>query len=112
MWKLKKGTNELIYKTEIESQPERTNLWLPGARREERNWEVETDTYTLSYTKQVTNKDLIHSTGSYRQYPVINHKWKRIGKRIDTYIYMYIMKSISVPLKLTQYCELTIVQVF
>ena len=30
----KNGTNELIYKTEIESQPERTNLWLPGAKGE------------------------------------------------------------------------------
>ena len=24
------GTNELIYKTEIESQMQKTNLWLPG----------------------------------------------------------------------------------
>ena len=78
MWKLKKGTNELIYKTEIESQPERTSLWLPGARREEINWEVKINTYILSYTKQVTNKNLLCSTGSYRQYPVINHKWKRV----------------------------------
>ena len=78
MWKLKKGTNELIYKTEIESQPERTSLWLPGARREEINWEVKINTYILSYTKQVTNKNLLCSMGSYRQYPVINHKWKRV----------------------------------
>ena len=108
MRKLKKGTNELIYKTEIESEPERTNLWLPGARREEINWEVETDTYTLSYTKQVTSKELLYSAGNHRQHPAINHKWKRI----HTYIHMYIRKSLSVPLKLTQYCELTIVQVF
>ena len=30
MWNLKKGTNELIYKTEVESQTQKTNLWLPG----------------------------------------------------------------------------------
>ena len=30
----KKGTNELIYKTEIESQMQKTNLWLPGGREE------------------------------------------------------------------------------
>ena len=35
MWNLKKyGTNELIYKTEIESQIYKTNLWLPGVREE------------------------------------------------------------------------------
>ena len=26
----KKGTNELSYKTEVESQMQKTNLWLPG----------------------------------------------------------------------------------
>ena len=26
----KNGTNELIYKTEIKSQMQKTNLWLPG----------------------------------------------------------------------------------
>ena len=29
MWNLKYGTNELIYKTETDSQTQRTDLWLP-----------------------------------------------------------------------------------
>ena len=29
MWNLKDNTNELIYKTETDSQTQRTNLWLP-----------------------------------------------------------------------------------
>ena len=30
MWNLKKNdTNELIYKTEIDSETQKTNLWLP-----------------------------------------------------------------------------------
>ena len=29
---LKMGTNKLIYKTEVESQVWKTNLWLPGAK--------------------------------------------------------------------------------
>ena len=29
MWNLKYGTNDCIYKTEIDSQTERTDLWLP-----------------------------------------------------------------------------------
>ena len=28
----KKGTNERIYKTEVEARMQETNLWLPGAK--------------------------------------------------------------------------------
>ena len=30
IWNLKSDTVELIYKTETDSQTQRTNLWLPG----------------------------------------------------------------------------------
>ena len=30
MWNLERGTNEHIYKTEMELQIQKTNLWLPG----------------------------------------------------------------------------------
>ena len=33
MWNLKNDTNELIYKTETDSQTEKTNLWLPKGKR-------------------------------------------------------------------------------
>ena len=37
----KSGTNVLIYKTEIESQMLKPNLWLPRGKGEgERNWET------------------------------------------------------------------------
>ena len=29
VWNLKNDTNELIYKTEMDSQTQKTNLWLP-----------------------------------------------------------------------------------
>ena len=32
MWNLKYDTNELIYKTETESQTQKTNLWLPKGK--------------------------------------------------------------------------------
>ena len=32
MWNLKYETNELIYKTETDSQTQRTDLWLPRGR--------------------------------------------------------------------------------
>ena len=31
----KRGTNELIYRTKVESQMQKTNLWLPGDKWEE-----------------------------------------------------------------------------
>ena len=38
MWNLKYDTNELIYKTETDSQTQKTNLWLPtGLAGAERN---------------------------------------------------------------------------
>ena len=38
MWNLKYGTNESIYKTETDSQPQRTDLWLPRGREEGVGW--------------------------------------------------------------------------
>ena len=33
MWNLKYDTNEFIYKTEIDSQTQKTNSWLPKEER-------------------------------------------------------------------------------
>ena len=33
MWNLKNVTNELIYKTEIQSQEQKTNLWLLAGKK-------------------------------------------------------------------------------
>ena len=48
MWGLKKGTNELIYKTEIELQLYvETKLMVMSKRRQGgRNWEIGIDIYT------------------------------------------------------------------
>ena len=68
MWNLKNGTNELIYKREIQSQMQKTNVWLPGGRGGGINWDTGIDIYTVLYIKQITNKDLLQSTGNYIQY--------------------------------------------
>ena len=48
IWNLKHGTNELIYKREIRVQMKKTNLWLPGGKRQGGiTWEVGIDIYTL-----------------------------------------------------------------
>ena len=89
MWNLKKdGTNELIYKTEIESQTQKTNLWLPGGKGSGRiNWEIEMDIYTLLRIKQITNKDLLYRTGNSTQYSVMTCMGKESKKEL---IYIYV----------------------
>ena len=37
MWNLKNDTNELIYKTETDSQTQKINLWLPKGKGERIN---------------------------------------------------------------------------
>ena len=60
MWNLKKknGTNEPIYKTEMESPIQKTNLRLPGGKWGRRGikWDIGIDIYTLLYIKQTSNK--------------------------------------------------------
>ena len=89
MWNLKKNdTNELIYKTEIESQMQKTNLWLPGGKHGGGiNWEIGIDIYTLLYIKQITNKDLLYSTGNSTQYSVMTYMGKESKKEC---IYVYV----------------------
>ena len=85
MWNLKKGTNEIMYKTEKELQMQKTNLWLPGGggRRGWTNWEIGIDIYTLQYIKQITNKDLLYSTGNSTQYSVMAYMGKDSRKRVN-----------------------------
>ena len=63
-------TNELIYKTD--SQTQRMSLWLPGGKAEggEIIREFEMVMYTLVYFKWITSKDLLCSTGNSAQYYV------------------------------------------
>ena len=75
MWNLKNDTNELIYKTEIDSQAQNTNLWLPKGKGDGRiNEEFGINIYALQNLKQITNKDLLDSTGNYTQYFIITYK--------------------------------------
>ena len=84
----KKGTNELIYKTEIELQMQKTNLWLSGVRGGGINWEIGIDIYTLLYIiKQITNKDLQYRTRNSTQYSVMAYMGKESRKE---WIYVYV----------------------
>ena len=72
----KRGIDELIYKTELESQMQKTNLWLPWNKWGGTNWETGVDMYTLLYIKQITNKNLPHNTSNSAEYCVMAY----IGK--------------------------------
>ena len=86
MWNLKrKDTNELIYKTEIDSQTQKTSLCLPkGKAGVGINQEAGINIYTLLSIKQITNEDLLYSTENYTQYLVITCMRKESEKE---YIY-------------------------
>jgi len=85
--KEKEDTNELIFKTERDSQTQKTNIWLPKGKR---GWggincEAGINTYTQLCIKQTTNNDLLYSTGNYTQYCITIYK----GKYIYTHIYIH-----------------------
>ena len=45
------------------------------------NWETGIDIYTVVYTKQTTNKDLLYSTGNSIQYSVMAYMGKESKKK-------------------------------
>ena len=50
----------------------KTNLWVTRGEREGGiNWEIGIDIYTLLYIREITNKDLLYSTGNSTQYSVM-----------------------------------------
>jgi len=66
----KNGTNELIYKTETDLQVSKINLWLPKGKCSGGgiNQELGDNIHTLLCIRQISNKDLLHSTGNPTQY--------------------------------------------
>ena len=56
-------------------------------RRGGKNREIWTDIYTLIYTKQVTNNDLLYGSGNFTQYSVIVYMGKESKKQ---WLYSYV----------------------
>ena len=92
IWNLKHGTDESIYKTEIDSQTQRTDLWLPRGRTGGRgiDWEFGVGRCKLLYIGWINNKVLLQSTRNYIKYPVINHMGRNIKECVCVYIYIYV----------------------
>ena len=67
----KNNTNELIHKTETDSEAQKTNFRSPKGNRERTNQRHGIHIHALAHVRQVTNRGLLCSTGKYVQYPVI-----------------------------------------
>ena len=70
-----------IYKTEIDAQIERIDLWLPR-KRGENDWEFRISRFKLVYIEQINNKVLLYSIRNYIQYLIIIYS----GKEFEIYV--------------------------
>ena len=62
-------------------------IGIKGERGGGINWEIRIDIYTLLNIKQITNKDLLYSTGNSTQYFVMTYMGKESKKE---WIYVYV----------------------
>ena len=58
-----------------------------GERRGGINWEIGIDIYILLYIKQITNMDLLYSTGNSTQYSLMTYMEKE-SKKERIYVYV------------------------
>ena len=81
-------TDEFIYETETDSQTENR---LVVAEAGGIDWEFGISRCKLLYMEFINNEVLLYSTGSYIQYPVINHNGKEIQSMcVCVCVYKYI----------------------
>ena len=66
-----------LFTKQKHSQTWRMKLWLPGGREEGGiDWEFGMNMYTMLSLKQITNKDVLYSTGNSTQYSAITQMGK------------------------------------
>ena len=81
IWSLKDNKSELIYKAEVDSQSQKTNIGLPkGKMVGEINQEFGINMYTSLYIQQINNKNPPYSTGENIQYHVKAYNGKKSEK--------------------------------
>lgn len=74
MWSLKYGTNEYIYKTEIDhGHGEETYSCQGGRGREWMDWELGVGRCKFLHLEWIIHEVLLYSTGDYIQYLGIEH---------------------------------------
>ena len=84
----KNGIDELIYKAEIrDTDVENKCTDTKGGRGGGMDWEIGINIYTLLYTEQITNKNLLNSTGNSIQYSAMTYMGIESKKE---WIYVYV----------------------
>ena len=86
MWNLKMDINELIHKTDTDSQTKKQTYFYQRGEMGKINQGVGINIETLVYIKQIINKDLLYSTGKSTQYSVVTYMGKESGKGMDIQI--------------------------
>ena len=99
MWNLKRNdTNEFTYKRETQ-RLRKMNLWLSGEGLVREFGKV---MHTLLYSKRITNKDVLYSTGNSAQYYMTAWMGGGFGGK---WIHVYVWLSpFAVHLKVSQHC--------
>ena len=77
MQNLKSNAGESIYKTETDSQTQKTNLWLPKGRREYGFNRLKTTLYTIDKQQEFT-----YYTANYFQYIIISYNQEKISESL------------------------------
>ena len=81
--------HKLVYKTETDSQTQRTDLWLPMRREMGDGLEVwDEQTRAVVHRMDGQQGPTAQHKGLY-SIPCDKPSWKRTGKRICVYIYTY-----------------------
>ena len=92
---LKKDTNEFIYKTKLNSQTQKTNLWLPKDGGGRLNQEFGVKIYTKLHINLIINKDLLYSPENYTEYLIITYNGRDCKKEyIHIYVYIRITEAL------------------
>ena len=103
MCNLKYDTNESIYKTEIDSQTQKTVIAKGAQGQGGIKWAFGVIRCKLLYIEWINNKVLLYSTGKYIQYPVINHNKENVKN-----IYICITESLCCKAEINTYCKSTV----
>ena len=102
----KNGTDEQLQSRNRDTDVENKLMYTKGGRGSGMNWEIGIYIYTLVCIKQITNENLLYSTGNSTQCSVVT-KMGRKSKKQGIYVYVYL---IHFAVQQKQHCKATILQ--
>ena len=91
------GTKEFIYRATVEKQTQKIDLWTWGRGAEGEIYGKSNMKLTLSYVKQIFNRNFLYGSGNSKQGLCINLEgWNGVGDGTEVqkgkgYMYMYMI---------------------